>query len=83
MKEKTIQDIGIFSREDRYLYAIATGDLSVLPKETHSRVERYYELIAKNGSASGEHIHHNMFVLSQLTQEHIDSINTIFEEVQG
>lgn len=83
MKEKAIQDIGIFSREDRYLYAIATGDLSVLPKETHSRVERYYELIAKNGNASGEHVHHNMFVLSQLTQEHIDSINTVFEEVQG
>lgn len=78
-----LQKIGIFSREDRYLYAIATGDLSVLPKETHSRVERYYKLIAQNGSASGEHVHHNKLVLDQLTQEHIDSINTVFAEVQG
>ena len=35
MKEMTIQEIGIFSREDRYLYAIATGDLSVLPYYVH------------------------------------------------
>lgn len=83
MDKRTIHDIGIFSREDRYLYAIATGDLSVLPKETHSRVEKYYELIAKNGGASGEHIHHNKLVLDQLTQEHIDAISTIFEGVQG
>lgn len=44
-----VSKIGIYSREDRYLYAIATGDLSVLPKDTHSRVEKYYRQIALNG----------------------------------
>lgn len=82
-KSIDVKKIGMYSRQDKYLYAIATGDLSVLPKEDISRAERYFKYIALNGNASGEHMHHNKYVLDQLTQEHVDAINTIFEEVQG
>lgn len=49
----SIQDIGIYSREDKYLYAIATGDLSVLPQEDITRAEKYYKQIALNGVGGG------------------------------
>ena len=74
-KSVDVKKIGVYSRQDKYLYAIATEDIS--------RAERYFKYIALNGNASGEHMHRNKYVLDQLTQEHIDAINTIFEEVQG
>lgn len=48
-----IQDIGIYSREDKYLYAIATGDLSVLPTRDITRKEMYYKHIAVNSNLIG------------------------------
>lgn len=48
---KTIEDlkkVGIQSDIDAGLYAVATGDTSVLPKEPSSRVEEYLEYLAHN-----------------------------------
>ena len=39
----------VLGREEKYLYAIATGDISVLPKEVIGRYEQYLEVIALNG----------------------------------
>ena len=75
----------VLGREEKYLYAIATGDISVLPKEVIGRYEQYLEVIALNGG-TGEHMHSNKIVLDKITQAHLDSIeqiNTILEEVQG
>lgn len=75
----------VIGREERYLYAIATGDLSLLPKEVIGRYERYLDVIAKNGG-TGEHTHINKPVLDKLTMEHINNLEQIgilFENVEG
>lgn len=76
----------IISREERYLYAIATGDLSVLPKEMLSRYERYLSHIARSGGTGGDHKHGNKAILDMITKAHLDKLDqlgVLFEEVEG